>query len=102
MSKQMRRPARPAVSAITRAPKGSPTNAKHFVADKNGQLVPRENIAQSVLDPGRKRFSKPTRGYIADDDDDIVVSIRISKWWLRQNHPLLAALSDAARRNLTF
>jgi hypothetical protein len=47
-----------------------------------------EKLQSSYLDT-------PAR-IIAEDASNIVLAIRISRAWLRDNHQLLAALSDAA------
>jgi hypothetical protein len=95
MMRKLRRPARPVVNAITRAPKDS-TTAQHYTFSKGGQLLPRDNVAERALDAWQRGLLKTPACLVAGDDDHVVLAIGIGRTWLRDNHHLLAALSDAA------
>jgi hypothetical protein len=77
MMRKLRRPARPAVKSVVVPDVPAPSAMRLM-----------EKLQTSYL-------QTPAR-IIAEDETDIVLSLRISRAWLRENHHLLAALSDAA------
>lgn len=77
MKRHARRPALPAVTSAVVPDVPAPSAMRLM-----------EKLQSSYLDT-------PAR-IIAEDASNIVLAIRISRAWLRDNHQLLAALSDAA------